>query len=79
MQQRCDAGRIADGFGPRAFVIETHSDLLFHEVDQVEDEGCEFGVSDGCHIGRLRSVAMSGRLAAEGFTLVSWPRNSENN
>jgi len=56
-QQREHAGSLADGASPGGFVRDSLSDLVLHEVEEVEDEGCEFGVSGRCHL-RLRSVAM---------------------
>src|SRR5450755_3475014 len=57
-QQRQDAGGLADGAGPEGFVLDGLPDLLFQEVEYVEEQGCEFGVAAGCHVGWLRSVSM---------------------
>jgi hypothetical protein len=76
-QQRKGAGGLADGGGPRVFVPDRLSDLLVHEVDEVEDEGDEFGAAGGCcHDGFLRRFGFdAGGVAAEGFTWVSLPKD----
>jgi hypothetical protein len=67
---RDGAGGLADGRDPRWLVLHGLADLLLHEVQEVEDESGEFGTAR-CH-GLLRSVSVKERVAAQGFTWVSF-------
>jgi hypothetical protein len=78
-QQRDRTGGLANGTGPQGFVGDGLPDLLFHEVQEIEDEGYEFSVSGGCHIGWIRRFEFDAeRLAAQGFTWVAFPRKYES-
>ncbi|MGY3396472.1 hypothetical protein ACVWW6_009063 [Bradyrhizobium sp. USDA 3311] len=50
------AGGLAHRAPARGLGLERLADLLLHEIEEIEHEGCEFGTSAGCH-GSLRSVA----------------------